>query len=206
LGYDLPPVDCVFTDNRFRTPRFCLCAALAPGGVKAFVTNDKKNKFCCSMKKLTDLIIMTVVFILSYSGVNPLTSAPFDGFKKKVIIKETDSVSVKSLTKIDLNKYVGKKVSLFLNDPLISKYKDYVFIDGKPGSLLFLTLEYSPHLYIEVYVKKFSHTKPFDIKMAWKLDTYKKEVLREIRIKLNRLILKDTNKRYENQQVNDPVG
>ncbi len=146
------------------------------------------------MKKLTCLIIITAAFISSYSGVNPLSSAPLADFRKKVTIKETDSVSVKSLSKIDLNKYVGKKVSLLLNDRVISKYKDYVFIQGKPGSLLYLTLEYSPHLYIEVYVNKFSHIKQFDINMAWKLDTFKKEVISEIRIKVDRRILKDTNK------------
>jgi hypothetical protein len=92
-----------------------------------------------------------------------------------------------------LNKYVDKKVSLFLNDSVISKYKDYVFVQGKPGSLLFLILGYSPHLYIEVYIKKFRYTKQFSTR-GWKLDTFKKEVISEIRIKLDRRILKDTNK------------
>jgi hypothetical protein len=34
------------------------------------------------MKKLTDLIIVTAVFIICYSGVNPLSSVPLEGLKK----------------------------------------------------------------------------------------------------------------------------
>ena len=96
--------------------------------------------------------------------------------------QDSDSVLLASIKKINKQLYIGGTVASFLSDSLISKYKEYVFIDEKPGLLSYLSLKYSEKIYIEIEVGKYSYMKSFDEKRQWKLELFNKEKISEIRV------------------------
>lgn len=99
--------------------------------------------------------------------------------------QESDSVLLCKLKRMNIQAYIGQDVGSFLANSLISKYRDYIFVDEKPGLLSFLALEYSGKLYIEIEIKNYVFLKPFDKNRKWELSLFKKERIGEIRISFN---------------------
>jgi len=114
-----------------------------------------------------------------------------NGAKEIIMEKKSfsDSTLLDSLLSIDRKGYIGGKVDSFLSDSLISNYKSFIFLDGKPGLLKSLSLKFSDSIFVIIDVDQFQFMNPFDVKRKWNLEDFKKENISNIKLIYNNQII-----------------
>jgi hypothetical protein len=127
-----------------------------------------KNQF---LKTFTVLL-----FSLTLPGFHNSTTCLSQGRQKN------DESIYNELLKADFKKYIGKPISILLNDKTVRKYKSYIGSDEPPGVLRCFSFEFSRKITIDVFPDGFHHVKQFSQKMDWKFNEFKKEKLRQISI------------------------
>ena len=95
---------------------------------------------------------------------------------------------IKNITKRD---FIGQPVANYLKSNYIKDFRQYIFIDEKPGLLKSINLIYENDLSIEVEVHNYSFLNPFDEKRKWDINLFKKEKISSIRIMQKRNLIKD---------------
>lgn len=86
----------------------------------------------------------------------------------------------KELSKINGSK--GKLVSSFLSDSSFIHYSEIVFFTAKPGVLSGIYIIYNDCPTLILTVNKFRFVNPYDISRNWNLDTFRKEIIEDIKI------------------------
>lgn len=129
------------------------------------------------------IVNLILPFLMLNFNIKKCKESSYDNSSKNIEQRiQSDSTMLDSLKNIQKKEYIGQEVGLFLNNKVVSKYKQYQFVDRKPGRLTHLLLKYSPTLYVEIAVNKYKYIKPFDENRKWNFELYKKETISEISI------------------------
>lgn len=101
-------------------------------------------------------------------------------------LQEADSLLLKTLKGKKLNIFINKPVNEFLKDSILSSYKEYVFIDNKPGRLTGILFSYSRRITIMVELPNdFKYSQPFNKYNNWDFNLVKQENIRDIKLRLD---------------------
>jgi hypothetical protein len=95
-----------------------------------------------------------------------------------------DSI-LQKLKAIGLKEYIGKPIDSLLANKSANEFKEYIYVDSKPGLLTSLLLKFSDSLYVEIFFDKFRYIKPFDTDKKWDFEHVKKEAIGDIKVLYN---------------------
>lgn len=151
------------------------------------LTKGNINLKNCSIVKISIVILLLSINFQNCSGNNTSIKtenevANVDTNQSMSIIQDSMLLKLKA---IKLKEYIGKPIDSLLAHKLANEYKEYIYVDSKPGLLTSLLLKYSDHLYIEIFFKKFRFIKPFNVDKKWSFEDVKKEIIADIKLLYN---------------------